>query len=229
MPLAISRQIGAFALTSMLLCGAQALAQDSKAKDHDHAHSHSHEQGKAHDHGSDKVYKGYFEDSQIRERPLSDWENDWQSVYPYLLEGVLDPVMAHKAGHGSKTAEEYRQYYEIGYKTDVDRIVIKDGSVSFYKGGEVLKGDYVSDGYEILTYKAGNRGVRYVFEKAGGDEAAPKFIQFSDHKIAPEAADHYHLYWGDDRAALLEEVTNWPTYYPSSLKGAEIAEEMMAH
>ncbi|MDR7030788.1 ABC-type Fe3+-siderophore transport system permease subunit [Rhizobium rosettiformans] len=24
---------------------------------------------------------------------------------------------------------------------------------------------------------------------------APEFIQFSDHKIAPERADHYHLYW----------------------------------
>ncbi|MBD8892014.1 ZinT family metal-binding protein [Roseibium litorale] len=223
MPFAITRHIGALALTSLLLCGTQALAQDSKSKDHDHSHSHSQA------HGSDKVYKGYFEDSQIQERPLSDWENDWQSVYPYLLEGTLDPVMAHKAEHGGKTAEEYRQYYQIGYKTDVDRIVIKDGSVSFFRGNEVLKGDYVPDGYEILTYKAGNRGVRYVFKKTGGDEAAPEFIQFSDHKIAPETADHYHLYWGDDRAALLEEVTNWPTYYPSSLNGSEIVQEMLAH
>ena len=229
MPLAITRHIGAFALTSLLICGAQALAQDSKSTGHDHSHSHTHDHGKVHDHGSDKVHKGYFEDSQIQERPLSDWENDWQSVYPYLLEGTLDQVMAHKAEHGTKTAEEYRQYYEIGYKTDVDRILIKDGSVSFYKGKDVVKGTYESDGYEVLTYKAGNRGVRYVFKKTDGDAAAPKYIQFSDHKIAPETADHYHLYWGDDRAALLEEVTNWPTYYPSSLKGAEIAEEMMAH
>lgn len=223
MPFAITRHIGALALSSLLLCGTQALAQDSKSKDHDHSHSHSH------DHGSDKVYKGYFEDSQIQERPLSDWENDWQSVYPYLLEGTLDPVMTHKAEHGGKTAEEYRQYYEIGYKTDVNRIVITGGTVSFYRGTNVLKGDYAPDGYEILTYKAGNRGVRYVFKKTGGDEAAPEFIQFSDHKIAPETADHYHLYWGDDRAALLQEVTNWPTYYPTSLSASQIVEEMLAH
>ncbi|PTW37588.1 ZinT/YodA lipocalin-like zinc-recruitment protein [Rhodovulum kholense] len=39
----------------------------------------------------------------------------------------------------------------------------------------------------------------------------------------------FHLYWGDDRAALLEEVTNWPTYYPADLSGEAVAQEMMAH
>jgi len=58
---------------------------------------------------------------------------------------------------------------------------------------------------------------------------ATQFIQFSDHGIAPNKAGHYHLYWGDDRAALLEEVTNWPTYYPSSMEAKEIVSEMKAH
>ncbi len=71
--------------------------------------------------------------------------------------------------------------------------------------------------------------MRYVFEKAEGDAAAPAYIQFSDHAIAPKEAGHYHLYWGDDRTALLAELTNWPTYYPSELAGDEIAAEMMAH
>jgi zinc transport system substrate-binding protein len=54
-------------------------------------------------------------------------------------------------------------------------------------------------------------------------------MQFRDHKIAPDASDHYHLYWGNDRAALLEEVTNWPTYYPSSLDAKGIVHEMLEH
>jgi zinc transport system substrate-binding protein len=57
----------------------------------------------------------------------------------------------------------------------------------------------------------------------------PTTSSFSDHKIAPAKADHYHLYWGNDRAALLEEVTNWPTYYPSFLDAKQIVEDMMAH
>lgn len=185
---------------------------------HDHAHSHD-----------DPIYKGYFEDEQVEERGLSDWAGDWQSVYPYLQDGTLDPVMAHKAEEGDKTAEEYKAYYEVGYRTDVERITIDGDTVTFYEDGKPLEASYAGDGYEILTYEAGNRGVRFIFRKTGGDEGAPQYIQFSDHKIAPSAADHYHLYWGDDRATLLEEVTNWPTYYPSSLGTEEILHEMMAH
>jgi len=195
---------------------------------HDHAHGDGLE-GHSHHHGDDQIYKGYFEDTQVKDRPLSDWAGDWQSVYTLLQDGTLDPVMAHKAESGSKTADEYRAYYETGYRTDVERIEIGSDSVKFYKDGKLIEAHYASDGYEILTYEAGNRGVRFIFKKTGGDAAAPQYIQFSDHKIAPEAADHYHLYWGDDRAALLKEVTNWPTYYPSSLSNEQIVQEMIAH
>ncbi|MDH4573888.1 metal-binding protein ZinT [Salinicola acroporae] len=201
------------------------------AADHNHGHDdHGHDHDHAHDHGQDKnIDAGYFDDDQVEDRQLSDWEGDWQSVYPYLQDGTLDPVFAHKAAHGDKTAAEYKAYYEKGYQTDVSRIVIDGDDVTFYEGDEAHTGEYVYDGHEILTYEAGNRGVRYIFEREGGDEEAPKYFQFSDHAIAPNDADHYHLYMGDDRQALLEEVTNWPTYYPSDLSGEEVAEEMMAH
>ncbi len=182
----------------------------------------------AHD-DEDQVYKGYFKDEQIAARELSDWAGDWQSVFPYLQDGTLDPVMAHKAESGDKSAAEYKAYYEIGYRTDVERIDIKGDTVSFYKQGKPATARYASDGHEILTYKKGNRGVRFIFKKVEGDADAPEFIQFSDHKIAPRAADHYHLYWGNDRAALLNEVTNWPTYYPASLSAKQIVDEMIAH
>ncbi|MHA6298078.1 metal-binding protein ZinT [Devosia sp. CAU 1758] len=201
---------------------------DHEGNDHgDEAHDHSDE---AHDHDHDsQVYKGYFEDDQIADRTLADWAGDWQSVYPLLQDGKLAPVMEHKAKGGTMTAEEYTAYYTIGYQTEVDRITIEGNTVSFYADGEPMVADYAYDGYEILTYEKGNRGVRAIFAKVSGDDAAPQFIQFSDHKIAPAKADHYHLYWGDDRAALLEELTNWPTYYPSFLGADEIVEEMIAH
>ncbi|MCR4265424.1 metal-binding protein ZinT [Nitratireductor sp. ZSWI3] len=222
-----TRCAGALAMGSMLLFLAQAGAQESRSGN---APTHAHDNAHDHSHGADDaIYKGYFEDGQIAARMLSDWEGDWQSVYPYLQDGTLDPVMAHKSEQGDKSAAEYRAYYETGYKTDVDRIVISGDSVTFHEDGKAVEGRYASDGYEILTYEKGNRGVRYIFEKTGGDGEAPRFIQFSDHRIAPAQADHYHLYWGSDRAALLKEVTNWPTYYPSSLSGEQIAGEMMAH
>jgi zinc transport system substrate-binding protein len=212
------KSVAAAMLGVAMILGSQAVAHDHK---HDHGHDHSH--------AEKSVQDGYFEDAQVQSRPLSDWQGDWQSVYPLLADGTLDPVMAHKAEHGDKTAGEYRAYYETGYKTDVDRIAIAGDRVTFRRGDQSVQGRYESDGHEILTYAKGNRGVRFIFEKVGGDEAAPRFIQFSDHRIAPEASDHYHLYWGDDRAALLEEVTNWPTYYPASLDAEGIVAEMTAH
>lgn len=223
----ITRVTGALAIGSMLLMTAPALAagKDKTSTAHSHSHDHSHGQTEA----EKQIYKGYFEDAQVKPRTLSDWEGDWQSVYPYLLNGSLDGIMAEKAAHGDKTAAEYRAYYEIGYKTDVNRITIKGDNVAFYKEGKPAQGTYVSDGQEILTYKKGNRGVRYIFKKTGGDADAPQFIQFSDHTISPKKAGHYHLYWGNDRKALLDEVTNWPTYYPFQMDGPEIVEEMAAH
>ncbi len=194
---------------------------------HDHAgQDHA---GHAHSHGDPRIYQGYFEDAEVADRPLSDYAGDWQSVYPYLQDGTLDPVWAHKAEGGSMSADAYRAEYETGYRTDVERVTIEGDTVTFYRNGKPTGGTYAYDGREILTYKKGNRGVRFVFEKTGGDDDAPQFIQFSDHKIAPEKTDHFHLYWGDDRAALLEEVTNWPTYYPSALDADQIVEEMLAH
>lgn len=188
--------------------------------------SHTHD----HDEKTEQIYNGYFEDSQVKDRLLSDWEGDWQSVYPYLQDGTLDEVFSYKAEHkGDMTAEEYKEYYNKGYQTDVDRILIQQDTVKFFKNGKDYSGEYMYDGHEILTYEAGNRGVRYIFKLAKEAKGLPQYIQFSDHSIYPNKAGHYHLYWGDDREALLDEVTHWPTYYPSKMDGHDIAHEMMAH
>lgn len=191
--------------------------------DHDHEHSHGHDE-------KTEIYDGFFDDSQVSNRSLSDWEGDWQSVYPYLQDGTLDEVFEYKAElDDSKTTEEIKGYYDKGYNTNVERIIIQGEKVTFYKGETEYSGKYINDGYEILTYEAGNRGVRYIFKLVGESDGLPQFIQFSDHSISPNESDHFHLYWGDDRTALLEEVTNWPTYYSSELDGHDIAHEMIEH
>lgn len=204
--------------------------QTTESRKQESEHGHDHDHSHVDDEETKKIYDGYFEDSQVKDRSLSDWEGDWQSVYPYLQDGTLDEVFAYKAKQkGDKTADEYKKYYREGYETDVERIVIEGSTVTFYKKGEKNSGEYVYDGREILTYEAGNRGVRYIFRLAKEAEGLPAYIQFSDHNIYPHKADHYHLYWGDDRKALLGEVTHWPTYYPAKMDGHDIAHEMMAH
>lgn len=197
---------------------------DDHHDDNNHDHSHDH------DEETSQIYDGYFEDDQIEDRSISDWEGDWQSVYPYLLSGDLDEVFAHKAAENEDmTAEEYEEYYKVGYETNVERVVIEEDTFTFYEDGEQFSSEYTYDGFEILEYDKGNRGVRFIFEREDESEDMPQYIQFSDHSIYPTISDHYHLYWGDDRDELLEEVTNWPTYYPSEMDADDIVHEMIAH
>lgn len=196
----------------------------------EHVHHHDHEHSHDHDEETSQIYDGFFEDSQVSDRSLLDWGGDWQSVYPYLQDGTLDEVFAYKAEQeDTKTSQEIKEYYDAGYQTDVERIIIEGDNVTFYKNGVENSGKYIYDGYEILTYESGNRGVRYIFKLEEKIEGLPQYIQFSDHSIEENESDHYHLYWGDDRMALLEEVTNWPTYYPSEMNGHDIAHEMIEH
>lgn len=190
-------------------------------------------------HGTDgdevasRIYSGFFYNDEIEARELSDWEGQWQSVHTYLADGDLDEVMEHKAEAADdpeKTAEYYKEYYTKGYETDIQYIDIHGSEVTFTdEEGEQRSADYEHDGHEVLEYEQGNRGVRFVFKRVGDNDKMPKYIQFSDHAIAPQEALHYHLYWGDDRQELLDEVEHWPTYYPIDYTIEQIKADMMAH
>ena len=186
------------------------------------------------DHHSDhenaeRIYHGFFYNDEVEDRSLADWEGEWSSVYPMLVSGQLDTVFEHKA-NDSMSAEEYKAYYAIGYETDVDRILIEGNNFTFNStDGTELTAAYEYDGYDILTYERGNRGVRYVFKRIDDTEGMPAYIQFSDHLITETLSTHFHLYWGDDRETLLDEVTNWPTYYPSFFTENQILKDMLAH
>ena len=51
----------------------------------------------SHSHEKLPHQEGIFEDSEVKDRALTDWSGDWQSVYPYLKAGELDMVMRYKA------------------------------------------------------------------------------------------------------------------------------------
>lgn len=188
-------------------------------------------EGMEHDESSHSHETSVFADSEVRDRSLTDWAGSWQSVYPYLLDGTLDEVMEHKAEESDeKSAEDYYDYYKTGYETGVERIIIDGNAMEFFENGSSVKAEYEYKGYEILTYVSGNKGVRYQFEAVGDTGGAPRYIQFSDHLIGPEKAEHFHLYSGDDGFdTLLTELENWPTYYPEGMTGDEIAGDMTGH
>ena len=72
--------------------------------------------------------------------------------------------------------------------------------------------------------------VRFLFETDDANAGRFKYVQFSDHNIAPTKAAHFHIFFGgDSQESLFNEMDNWPTYYPSDLSKQEIAQEMIAH
>ncbi|AVQ33898.1 zinc ABC transporter substrate-binding lipoprotein AdcA [Staphylococcus muscae] len=189
------------------------------------------EDEKAADKHSKAIQDGYFKDSQVKDRELSDYAGEWQSVYPLLKDGTLDEVFEHKAEEkGDKSAKEYKEYYDVGYKTDIENIKITDDTITFTRNGKSVTGTYKYDGKDILDYEGGNRGVRYTYKLEGeASKDLPKYVQFSDHNIAPVKTGHYHIFMGNDRDKVLKELDNWPTYYPADLSKEEVKDEMLAH
>lgn len=180
------------------------------------------------------VQHGYFKDKDVTDRKLSDWTGKWQSAYPYLLDGTLDPVWDYKAkaSKGEQTAQEVKDYYTKGYQTDVEQIIIdgKKNKVTFVQNGEKHTYTYKYVGHKILKYKKGNRGVRYLFETDDKDAGEFKYIQFSDHNITSTDVEHFHLFWGNSsQDEILKEMEHWPTYFPAKESGQEIAQHLVAH
>lgn len=184
-----------------------------------------------HHHHNDDVYNGKFDDSDVKDRNLSDWYGEWQSIYPYAKDGSLDKYFELKAKNDDKkTKEDYKKYYLDGYKTDVEKIIISKDGFEFIKNGVSKKSQYDYKGYKILTYESGKKGVRYLFE-ARENNGVPKYIQFSDHNIEPtENLGHFHIFFGNEsQEKLLEEMTNWPTYYPTKMSVNEIKDDLIHH
>lgn len=194
------------------------------------SHGH-HSHGKPMSEVEQQAALGVFSDKNVKDRELTDWDGVWQSVYPYLQSGELDPVFKMKAKKdSSQTFEQIKSYYRKGYASDVDIIGIENGVMSFQRGNKESSCKYDYSGYKILNYTSGKKGVRYLFECKDAGSQAPKYVQFSDHIIAPRKSSHFHIFMGNtSQAALLTEMNNWPTYYPYQLTTQQVVDDMLHH
>ncbi|NDJ27813.1 hypothetical protein DMB95_05695 [Campylobacter sp. MIT 12-8780] len=192
-------------------------------------HSH-HQEGEHETHFEHKHAPAVFKDSEVKDRSINDYQGEFYSVYPLLLDDSLDEVFYLKALNNKQSKDEIKAYYKEGYKSDIDKIIIAQNTITFYKKNEVLKGTYAYKGFVIFTYESGKKGVRYQFENTDTTSKAPKFVQFSDHQINPTKSNHFHIFMGDlSFEALNKEMHNWPTFYSSLLSKEQIIEDQIAH
>lgn len=172
-----------------------------------------------------------FEDNQVQDRSLSDWAGSWQSAYPFALDGTLDKAFAAMADSGEMSAEEYKAYYQTGYKTDLVDVTIQDNHITFtYEDGTSSTSDYRYVGYAIQNWSSGTKAAMYRFEKTDAKSAAPTYIEFNDHMIESAVAEHFHLRMSDESFdTIVDPERSWPTFFPADLTGEEICEHMMEH
>ena len=194
------------------------LKEGMQEEEHDHEHDHSKE-------------VSTFEDDEVQDRSLSDWEGEWQSGYPLALDGSLDEAFAHKAKSGSMTAQEYKDYYIKGYETDYDDIKIEGNHITFTKNdGTVTESDYEYTGYFIQDWSTGTRAAMYRFEAVDKESGTPVYIEFNDHMIAPEKAEHFHIRMSDESYDAIEDPENkWPTFFPAELSPEEVSDALAGH
>ncbi|WP_366509131.1 ZinT/AdcA family metal-binding protein [Ruminococcus sp.] len=194
------------------------LKEGMQEDEHDHDHDHSKE-------------VSTFEDDEVKDRPLSDWEGDWQSAYPLVLDGSLDEAWEHKSEDGSMTAEEYKDYYTKGYKSDYNAISIHNDHIKFTdKNGKVTESDYKYTGYFIQDWSTGTRAAMYRFEAEDKNSGAPVYIEFNDHIIEPEKAEHFHIRMSNESYdAIVDPEGNWPTFFDAALSPEEVCDEVIGH
>lgn len=108
------------------------------------------------------IYNGYFKDTQVKTENyliMLVIGSPFISVNKWYLRSGFDYKAKLKK---DKTAEQYKEYYETGYKTDVDEIKITDNQIDFIVNGKHHKYTYKYAGYRFDLQK-GNRGVRFTF------------------------------------------------------------------
>ena len=187
-------------------------------------------QEEEHDHDHSKEVST-FEDNQVQDRSLSDWAGDWQSAYPYAVDGTLNKAFEAMAESGNMTADEYKAYYQKGYKTDIQSVNIEGDHIEFvYTDGRKVDSDYKYVGHYIQNWSTGTKAAMYRFEAVDKDSGAPAYIEFNDHMIEPAAAEHFHLRMSDESFdAIVDPENSWPTFFPADLTGEGICEHMMEH
>lgn len=180
-----------------------------------------------HDHHHSKEVST-FEDHEVKDRSLSDWEGNWQSPYPLVLDGTLDHAWEEKAESGNMTAEEYKEYYKTGYKTDIASVSIKGNQITFkYDNGKTAKSKYKYVGFFIQLWSGGTKAAMYRFESTTKKSDAPRFIEINDHMIEPSKAEHFHIRMSNESFDAIEDPEKyWPTFFPAEMTGHEIAEHL---
>lgn len=185
----------------------------------EHEHEHEHEE---------------IHEDDITERPLSDFEGDFQSVLPYFEDGSLDSYIDEQAKENEKTFDETKQEFIQKRQTDYKNISIHENTVTFQTDSDKIVATYSPLSYKVVKDDDGDiTSVWYAYTLDAKSENAPKNLIFNDHHINDEHEEevpHFHIRYGNDSVDELVENNDWtPTYYAASASADDILHALTEH
>lgn len=195
-------------------------------------------EGMEHEHAHEQITE-----SEIKDRPLTDFTGDFQSVLPYFEDGTLDGYIAEKAKEKEKSFDEMKKEFVKKRQSDYTTLSIQGSTVSFRTAAGTVSADYEYKGFRTVTDEDGEiTGVWYTFQThAAAAPGAPAYLAFSDHNTGADAHDgehaeqegeiaHFHLRYGNESVQALMDAEDWaPTFYAADATPEQIREAVAGH
>ena len=184
--------------------------------EHDHDHAHEHTEIKKDD---------------IKDRNLTDFAGNWQSLYPLLKSGDLAEYVKHHAEENKESADEVQKELAEKWGCDVTAVSIDGTKITFtYADGTKKDGEYKYAGYAPVLADDGDiNAVMYQYEAISGE--SPKYVMFNDHGYQPAKAEHFHIFYGNgtDFDTMKKDFKYTPFFIPEGLNGKEAVEVLEGH
>ncbi len=190
--------------------------------EHEHEHEHDHdEHGHEHHDAHEHSHASEIQAGDIKDRSLSEFNGEWQSLYPMLISGKLDEYVEHQAKEKGKSEKEMQKEIEAKWNCGAKLVKIDGNKITLtYDNGKSVSGSYKYAGYAVKKNDEGKiTNVRYKFETS--DKNAPKYVMFNDHGFEPaKEVAHFHFYFGNN---------NFEEFMNSKVNSYFVASKLSAH
>ncbi len=189
-------------------------------------------EGMEHEHEHETILE-----ADIKDRPLSDFLGDYQSVLPYFENGTLDAYISQEAEEHEKSFDTMKQEFLKRKFSDYKTISIQDSSVTVTTSSGSMSGEYAYTGFQTEKDDDGDiRSVWYGYKIKSPIAGMPMYLTFNDHEIGEthseedEQTKHIHMRYGNDSIEALMDVDDWaPTYFVSDATAEEIRTAITEH
>lgn len=195
-------------------------ANHDEGHDHDHDHDHGHDHG--HGHGADGEATITESDNKAS---LADWEGTWESLSAYFDDPELEESFAEHAEEHGESVEEVKEEFEETKGTEFDVMTVDDDTVTFIADKDADASESavaydLSAAYDVVD---GDLEYTWFIFEAGDDASYPYLALMPQH--GEESLVHFHMRYGDDVDAMLEESEWFPVLIKEGTADLDMIEE----